>query len=58
MTQGRKFKIGKSILEVKNISLSFGFNENNIICVSIYPKKVPTVLQNIFLFVNYIFVII
>ena len=24
MTQGRKFKIGKSILEVKNISLSFG----------------------------------
>ena len=24
MTQGRKFKIGKSVLEVKNISLSFG----------------------------------
>ncbi len=24
MAQGRKFKIGKSILEVKNISLSFG----------------------------------
>jgi branched-chain amino acid transport system ATP-binding protein len=24
MTQGRKFKIGKPILEVKNISLSFG----------------------------------
>ena len=24
MVQGRKFKIGKAILEVKNISLSFG----------------------------------